>query len=186
MQLIRNLKEKYGVSYDYHSVQININKMLSEKDYFFYDLQARIQEKNLYIDPEDNSLGRENQPHVTVLYGLTDDRDCFRIGKFLKKIPYFYITLGKISLFTNDPNYDVVKVEIISPELVLISNKIRDNCDNENKYPDYQPHMTLAYVKKGALINTENNIYEGKKILVKEFEFSHKENIYVSLELKKE
>jgi 2'-5' RNA ligase len=53
-----------------------------------------------------------------------------------------------LTQFQNE-KYDVVKFDVEKNEIL---SEIRRRCDcykNEDKYTDYKPHMTLAYVQKG-------------------------------------
>jgi 2'-5' RNA ligase len=98
-----------------------------------------------------HDCGRENEPHVTVLYGINPTpsamseaiaavKECGKQNVVAK--------LGEISKFSNE-NFDVLKFEIISEDLYQM-NEVLSNClDYENDYPDYNPHLTIAYVKPG-------------------------------------
>jgi 2'-5' RNA ligase len=109
---------------------------------------ANIPEKDVYVDG-DNAKGREDESHVTVKYGLVDAKPSRELLGILKNTKPFDIELGPISLFRND-NFDVVKMEVISPELRALNSKICKACPNEDKHPEYNPHVTIAYVKPGA------------------------------------
>lgn len=129
-----NFKEKTDRSYKYHSVQLNVGR---EKDYFFQNLQNMIPDGIVYseiIGEEKYNMlgssftrkidkyGRENEPHVTVCYGLTNESDYFGVRRYLSDYPKFSINLGEISYFSDDTKpFDVCKVEIISPELIEIT-----------------------------------------------------------------
>lgn len=117
-------------------------------------------------------FGREDEPHVTALYGITHD-DAGAIAQAVGgKHGPVKLTLGKVSKFTNNPNYDVLKVDVDSPELHAL-NKTLKGQPNENDYPDYHPHLTLAYVKKGAANDLVGSThFEGRKITVPSLTFS--------------
>lgn len=106
------------------------------------DFNKQIAEKDVYQEE-----GREDKPHITVLYGLhtTNPND---IKKIIKDFGTIKATLGKISKFDNKPEYDVLKIDVKSPELHAL-NKALKKLPFTSDYPKYEPHATLAYVKKG-------------------------------------
>jgi 2'-5' RNA ligase len=113
--------------------------------------------------PDDllDEKGRETEPHITALYGLTND-DPAPVKELLSKVdrPVPFM-LGGVSVFAND-KYDVLKVEVYSPYLHAI-NQLLSTLPNENEYTDYIPHVTLAYVKCGegqALADMLEPLYE--------------------------
>ncbi len=100
----------------------------------------------LYSPKDDNSYGYETEPHVTVKFGYTPDLTRQQIGEILQfvKSP-FYVTLTEISMFKNEL-FDVIKFTVVSPELMRLRTKA-DQYPNEDSYPEYHPHMTIAYVR---------------------------------------
>lgn len=107
---------------------------------------SKISEENL-IDE-----GLEADPHVTVLYGFLPNVKPVDIKKACESIQKIDFGLGKISRFSTDPKKDVIKVEVISEDLHSLNTLMRKEFkdDIEVSYPDYKPHLTLAYVKKDA------------------------------------
>lgn len=101
--------------------------------------------------------GRENDPHVTVLYGLNDN-DFRKVEDKIKKIKQFDIKLGTISKFDNKEEYDVIKIDIISDSLKKLNKKIKE-IPHYSNYNEYKPHCTLAYVKKDSCNSLIGNDY---------------------------
>lgn len=94
--------------------------------------------------------GREDAPHITVKFGLhTNDVDDVR--RVLADEPPITVTLGKTSIFPAKEGaaYDVVKVDVDSPDLHRLNAKIAKGLDHTDTHPTYKPHATLAYVKPG-------------------------------------
>lgn len=119
--------------------------------------------------------GKELNPHVTVMYGL-DDKEEARVKELLTKVPTkISAKLGKISKFENaDTPYDVLKVEVHSPHLAKIHEMIKKNFSNNYKWPEYNPHVTLAYVKKGTCNEyVGSKIFEGMKFNFENFTYSN-------------
>ena len=102
----------------------------------------------VYIDPADDGYGVENDPHVTIKYGFTEDLKKDFVEGIANHFDPFVVTLKAITLF-NNPKYDVVKFDVESPILLQIRAMVND-LPNEDKYKDYNPHMTISYVKKGS------------------------------------
>jgi hypothetical protein len=107
-----------------------------------------VPEENLYI--KDGEFGREKECHVTIRYGFLPDLNELNVREILKGVTPFTITLNGISLFNNEKEgFDVVKYDVESDVLRKL-NSLSGKFPNENKFPDYKPHMTIAYVKPGT------------------------------------
>lgn len=108
----------------------------------------------LYI--KDGDYGRELETHATVLYGFNPDLTDKDVNKIIENTPCFKIKIEGMDIFRKD-EYDVIILKVSSDELSNL-NKISKTYPNENDYPDYKPHITLAYVKPG-----EGEKYKNKK-----------------------
>lgn len=125
--------------HDYSSTQFNLPDYLAHR----VKREARkIPEADLAED------GREEQPHLTVKYGLhTEDVD--EVRSALAGVAPFKVRLGKTSLFEND-QHDVVKVDIDEAgPLRELNAAIAGALEHTDTQDDYKPHVTLAYVKPG-------------------------------------
>lgn len=171
--------------YDYQSTQVNLQDRDS-KD--IIDFAKKIPEDELSKDPTDNykaaQTGREDQPHITTLYGLGNDVTKDDIQKVLGDIKPFEVKLGKTSLFEND-KYDVLKVDIDSPELRLVNKKLKALPTPGETFKDYKPHITIAYLKKGeGKKYSGNTTFEGKTITFNELTFSRSDGVQIKIPLK--
>jgi hypothetical protein len=110
------------------------------------DIHDMIDKDDIYIDDEDDSFGLEKKPHVTLLYGLLEDVKDDEIFDICMKHEIGEIELKKISIFKSE-KYDVLKFDAYNDELHTI-NKELSALPNENSYPEYHPHCTIAYLKK--------------------------------------
>ena len=63
-----------------------------------------------------------------------------------KKI-HLEATLKKISKFSS-PKHDVIKIAVDSPSFTSLNKKLK-TLDFSSDFPNYKPHCTIAYVKKG-------------------------------------
>lgn len=108
------------------------------------------------IDKEDiydekPGYGLEKEPHITVLFGFHKGSDFDKMKELVNDNTEeeINISIKGISHFET-PDYDVVKFDIDSKKLHQLNKIMVDNFEYTNGYPDYHPHMTIAYVKKGT------------------------------------
>ena len=131
----------------YGCLMLNMRKKIKN----WNECTSIIDKKDIY-DDESNDYGVENEPHVTVLYGFLPSVKVNDIKKhlnFLSENIKFTITGIGIFPGKGDTPYDVVKFNIKSDDLTKL-NKICKKIPNEETFPEYNPHMTIAYVKKGC------------------------------------
>jgi 2'-5' RNA ligase len=170
--LAESAKIKNGrIEHSFSSTQINLPALAADKIIEWGE--TNVPDEKLFVDPEDPTFGREAEPHVTVLFGLhTNVPD--EIREFMAKQKQFEIALDQISLFVDAPKYDVVKIDIHSPELIALNKKLAERFEHTSKY-DYKPHCTIAYVVKGSCnkLNGSKDL-SGIKVKVKEILFSDK------------
>lgn len=143
--------EKDGVSYSKSCLMWNIPDPYA--DLILAWGRYNISNKNVYNDAEE-SLGRENLPHVTVLYGLhTKNHETVR--KIIEKFPIFPLYFGKITKFSanSEKPYDVLKIEVHSNKLHELHDLVKNSMENSETWPTYNPHTTLAYCKPGTCDN---------------------------------
>jgi len=100
----------------------------------------------IYQD-ESGDKGREGQFHVTIKYGIhTKDPEEVKeaIVPLLKPLG---ARLGKVTVFNGD-EYVVLKVSVQSEDLTRMNQAVRQNLECTDTFPDYKPHITIAYLKK--------------------------------------
>lgn len=98
---------------------------------------------------EDKKYGLEDEPHCTVLYGLHDHEVTLdQIKEHLPPISEMTAILMGVSHF-ECPEYDVLKFDIDAPKFHHANKTLRDKFPYTNEWPDYHPHMTIAYLNKG-------------------------------------
>lgn len=93
--------------------------------------------------------GREYSPHITVLYGFRDSSivTVEALRAWARTVRPFVVTLDSVSLFPGNEDGDVLKIDVQSVELHAMHRDLLGRFPCENKYPDYKPHVTLAYVR---------------------------------------
>lgn len=94
----------------------------------------------------DGERGKEDEVHVTIKYGIhTKDVDAIR--EMLQDWPALKATLRNVSSFCNEDSV-VLKLSVQSEDLVRLNAQIRKVLECTDTYPEYRPHITLAYLKK--------------------------------------
>lgn len=118
-------------------------------------------------------LEREDDIHITILYGLHDktpERTFDFLRKYKPRLKPIDVTLGKISKFENDT--DVIKIDVESKELRRI-HEILKELPHETTHPEYKPHCTIAYVTKGSCDSLlGNQEFDGLKFTTNKLTFS--------------
>lgn len=129
--------------HQYSSIQINVPDNLAHRILRWGD--EKISEKDIST----GGAGREDELHITLLYGIhTTDADDVR-PIFTKESP-FDVELGQVSIFTTNDEFDVVKIEVQGKGLFDLNSKLKDSVSYTSTYSTYKPHLTIAYVKKGT------------------------------------
>jgi 2'-5' RNA ligase len=113
-------------------------------------IQSKITEDELYEEEGDRTFGLENEPHVTVLWGIhSDEVSEDEVLDTIKGIEWKQpIIVGHLSLFENE-KYDVLKLTADAEWLKEANKKLCESLPYSNDYPDYNAHVTIAYIKPG-------------------------------------
>lgn len=136
-----NQSYSYGCIMGYFDEDPMVHVTADTEDY-------NVKDEDIY-DNEDKEYGREIEPHVTILYGLHDDEiEEEDVIEFLKVLKMPIVKFNDISCFTND-EYDVLKWDVEKTDLEPINKLTCKLFPFTNKYPDYHPHCTIAYLKPG-------------------------------------
>lgn len=130
--------------------------------------ELNIPDDVLHTD-EDGGKGREDEPHITVKYGLLAKAPPPELREIAKDTAPFPVVLGRVSLFQTNPQFDVVKLDVESPWLHTLNRRISDAVPHEDTYPEYHPHATLAYVEKGSCDHMIGDDPFKSKDVVREF-----------------
>lgn len=108
-----------------------------------------IDPKDLYEEEGDRTFGLEDKPHTTLLFGLHEEVTNEQVKEILNKYTFGNCEIYNASLFQNNDQYDVLKFDVNGPNLNSC-NKELSKLPNTNDFPDYHPHMTIAYVIAGT------------------------------------
>lgn len=117
-------------------------------------LLPNIDVNDLYICPKAGVYGYEDTPHITALYGV------HALPNALNKVEALFssaaqkeieVQLTAISVFEQkDKDYEVLKFEVSSPALVALHEALKTEVKHTLQYDTYQPHATIAFIKKGT------------------------------------
>lgn len=115
--------------------------------------------------------------HITVKYGLhTSNSD--EVAKIVRGFGPVTVKLGKTSIFpaNEKKSYDVVKVAVSGSDIHRLNKLISASTECTDTWPDFKPHLTIAYVmpgfgKKYAGLDT----FEGMELTFDSLQFSNKD-----------
>lgn len=130
-----------------------------------------IEKNDLYIEEAkggDYHYGIETDVHITLVYGFTFDNPK-QVVELLDGEDGGEVNIDGIEVFEKD-DYDVLVIRCKSKRLGELHRKLIDGTDTEDKYPEYKPHMTIAYFKKGKA--KKYKPLAEKRFLDKDIEFS--------------
>lgn len=136
------LESKSGKLYRYGCVMVYLD--IPNWD----SIVSHIDSEDLY-KPDDKRYGLETDPHVTILYGLhqdVSDEDVINVFNNTKSSD-ISLDIDGIGCFENK-DFDVIKMNVKSDTLNLL-NKELSKLPHTTDYPDYQPHITIAYLQPG-------------------------------------
>jgi 2'-5' RNA ligase len=142
-------RSKTAVEYEFSTTQA-VYDGATTRDLLGF-IHNTIQDEDVYVDESDGIKGRERKPHLTLLYGIKQCKpDIPKLEQLIQNHPALnHVEWLGLSKFEAEKN-DVLVILIESEEAQeLFSDLMALYPDNANSFPDYQPHTTLAYLKKG-------------------------------------
>lgn len=110
------------------------------------DICSIIQQEDVL---QQENRGIEHNPHVTVLYGFYSFVTPKEVMEVLMQCNAPTIRLGHVGIFEDHPEFDVVMITVESQGLAKLNLELT-KLPNEETFPTYHPHVTIAYVKKGT------------------------------------
>ncbi len=135
---------------------------------------------DMVYDDEKKKFGKETKPHITILFGFdipTTDKNKLK-DLILNETNNKPIELKIVGLsYFETPKFDVLKFDIESEDLIKLNKVCTDNFDYSSDFPNYHPHMTISYVKKGLMDDKFKYKFEKPFILNSDkFLYSSKSN----------
>ena len=139
--------------------------------------------EHLLTDPKDHTFGREEDIHITVLYGIHTDNYKDLSGLFAKE-KEFECTLGNIDLFTRNSKFDVLIVRVSGEDLYKLNRKVRREIEATESYPIFEPHVTIGYLEKNyGKKYIGDGAFKGEKFKINQIIFSSKDGIKTPIPL---
>jgi 2'-5' RNA ligase len=126
-----------GSGYEYSCVLLNLPEETAE----------HVRQMAAAIHADDR-VKVEDEPHITVKYGLTTNNPEPLLPVLAGRGPVV-AKLGKTACFENE-NEDVVYIEVESESLHELNRLVAAVCPHRETHPQYIPHVTVAYVKPGT------------------------------------
>jgi len=160
---------KLDTAYPYSCLMVDFPEELAKKVIAWGN--ENIKDDNLYTEEE--GRGREDHIHTTVCYGIKPEVE-FETIKEKCDLKPIKVSLGKIAKFDTNEHYDVIKIDVKGEGLHKLHKQIEEEigCPG-NTYPEYKPHLTVAYVKKGScddLIGQDP--FEGEEFELSRYDYS--------------
>ena len=119
-----------------------------ETNEYIKDIQDKIKEEELYFEDDNDDYGLETNPHVTLVPCLDNDIDLQKLKTYLDDLSEYDIILTDLSKFECE-NFDVLKCAVKSDKLIQTNKKILKDYETHSDYKEYNPHLTIAYMKHG-------------------------------------
>lgn len=154
------LNEKSNVKYSYCCAMIFFD--FPELN----DITDNLDIKDIYN--KNNEYGIEDEPHITLLYGLHEDVNENDVISTMKKYKVDNIILHNVSVFYNE-EYNVLKFDVKYKNDNDFLHRINEDLrkyPHTNKYLKYHPHSTISYIKKG-MSKKYIDMFKGKEYIVK-------------------
>ena len=149
---IESIKNKMGIK----STPKRVNEYGCVMLFFDFpemdELHSHINKDDVYIDPNDDSYGLEDEPHITLLFGLHEEVTLEDVKDDIGDIVFRDCILHNASVFENE-KYDVLKFDVRYVDrggafLSKANNNLK-KFPYTSDFPDYHPHMTIGYLKPG-------------------------------------
>lgn len=123
--------------YEYGCVMLNVA-------YPTAGVHSYIQSSHVY---NNDGTGLETTPHITLLYGLHKEVMLVDVLRVMENFSFGNLTISDVSKFEQE-DFDVLKFSVTGESLHECNKKLK-KLPCTVKFPDYKPHLTIAYLKKG-------------------------------------
>lgn len=167
-------------SFDYGCIMVNLPESFAqETQTFAYSIPI----DDVALDDDSGEPKFEKYSHITVKYGILPVEISIVIGA-LQAQGKVGAVCGNLGVFQSE-GYDVLFVEVDSPDLVSLNQHIIDSLPCANlDYKNYVPHITLAYLKSGAGEQYKGiSTFEGTKLIFDSVTYSNDTNDQFTIDL---
>lgn len=128
-----------------------LEKKNESKKFGYVKLQldpVTIEEIYKMISFEDLDSKLLEDTHLTLLYGLHPKVTPEQVSEKLKNIEFSNVKLDNISIF-NQGFREVLKFDVTGKNIIEANNALKE-LPNSSFFPDFNPHITIAYLKPGT------------------------------------
>ncbi len=137
---IQFIKESSGYEYGCVMVEVPVSN--------WDEITTSINPEDVYTGGDD-SHGIQEFSHLTLLYGLKKEVTEKKIRSIIDNFHgVIKIEIDGINLFENE-KFDVLKFNVVEDDGIQQLHDELSKLPNNDKYPVYKPHITIAYLNKG-------------------------------------
>lgn len=136
----------HNVKYDFSSVHVDVPHPIAGEIIDWG--RANVSDDDIYVARTGPVLGREDEIHATVLYGIHANSPGLVPSLLLNEGPV-RVRMGNVAVFTSPQRFDVLVVEVVSEDLRRLNLKLAGRVKHTDRHGRYSPHVTVAYVRKG-------------------------------------
>jgi 2'-5' RNA ligase len=133
--------------------------------------KTHVTDDEIYVETGCPLYGRENDIHITALYGIEDKTP----GVIVEAVSGFgeiAFQLKNIDIFPTW-KFDVLVIDVVSEDLHKLNQMLCEITQHADCYQKYKPHITVAYVKKGFCRRYQNNkTFKNKSFICNKLVFS--------------
>lgn len=136
-----------NVIYAHSSVHVQVPEDISQNVISWG--RSHLSDDEIFVKQNDPTYGREDDIHITVLYGIHSETPD-EIISLASNFGPIKVELGLTGVFYHQPKFDVLIINVKSDGLSEINKQLR-TVPSTNLYgEEYKPHVTIAYMKKGC------------------------------------
>lgn len=137
-----------------------------------------IEEKDIFEKVNDDSYGLEYNPHMILLYGIIEDKiDPSVIADMAdQKMKPIESKIYDIDYFELE-DCDVVIYKVpMNNQILQYRNMFKQSFENKQTQPQYNPHITISFVKKGLGKKYKKKLNNPFKIILNKCVYTYHKN----------
>ena len=147
-----------------HSFGCIMGTLSESVNQYIDSIQTKIDSSILYTGEDDEYIKgglQKHFRHVTIFYGLTEKHFNQPLNDELSSLinsnKNFEVTIRGVDYF-DLADYTVVFLKVYSPELRGLHDKIVEFVpEYKSNFPDYTPHVAVAWIEPGKRIDFDSN-----------------------------
>jgi 2'-5' RNA ligase/ribosomal protein L24 len=146
------------VTAEYEHLTVQTSDVPKEIKNQIKDIQSKIDRDMLYDGEDEEGWvegGLQKLFHMTILYGV-NPKDKEAISEAVKEMvenKEILARTGEIEYFDNeDKGHTAMVLRIESEGLKKLHDKLKSEFENEDNFPEYKSHVTIAYLKPNSRV----------------------------------